>query len=130
MILLDTHTLIWAMSAPEELSDAARRALTDAPARCVSAASLYEISYKARIGKWPEVAGLLRVDLDAWLRSDGFDVVPASGAIMHRAGGLDWPHRDPFDRIIVATALQHSMSVVSKDRTLDTITEPDWRRIW
>jgi PIN domain nuclease of toxin-antitoxin system len=129
-MLLDTHTLIWAMSAPGELSDTARRALAGAPARCISAASLYEITYKARIGKWPEVEHLLAYDLDARLRADGFEVIAASGAILQRAGGFDWPHRDPFDRIIVATALQREMAVVSKDRTLDTLDAPGWRRIW
>ena len=89
-MLLDTHTLVWAMSAPAELSQTARRALEDASERCVSAASLYEITWKARIGKWPEVSPLLAFDLDARLRADGFDVLPASGAIMQRAGSFDW----------------------------------------
>src|SRR5690606_27076487 len=64
LTLLDTHALVWAMSAPAELSPAARRALEETSGWCVSAASLYEITYKARIGKWPEVAPLLAVDLD------------------------------------------------------------------
>jgi PIN domain nuclease of toxin-antitoxin system len=129
-MLLDTHTLIWAMSAPAELSRVARRALEAADERCVSAASLYEITYKARIGKWPEIRPLLAVDLDARLRADGFDVLAASGAIMQRAGSFDWMHRDPFDRIIVATALMRGLAVVSKDATLDTNGAPCWRRVW
>ena len=129
-MLLDTHTLVWAMAAPAELSRTARRALEDASERCVSAASLYEITWKARIGKWPEVSPLLAFDLDARLRADGFDVLPASGAIMQRAGSFDWTHRDPFDRIIVATALVRGLAVVSKDETLDGNGSPGWRRIW
>ena len=61
------------------------------------------------LGKWPEVEGLLSLDLDAQLQSDGFDIIPASGAIMERAGRFDWTHRDPFDRIIVATAFDRAM---------------------
>ena len=95
----------------------------------MSAASLYEITYKARIGKWPEVSPLLTIDLDSRLRAVGFDIVPASGAIMQRAGSFDWKHRDPFDRIIVATALARELTVVSKDETLDTNGAPGWRRI-
>jgi PIN domain nuclease of toxin-antitoxin system len=129
-MLLDTHTLVWAMSAPAELSQAARQALETATERCVSAASLYEIAWKARIGKWPEVSPLLAFDLDARLRADGFELVPASGAIMQRAGSFDWMHRDPFDRIIVATALARGLAVVSKDQTLDTNGVPGWRRVW
>ena len=129
-MLLDTHTLVWAMSAPENLSSRARDALADAPERCVSAASLYEITYKARLGKWPELSGWLELDLDARLRSDGFEVVAASGPILQRAGGFDWAHRDPFDRIIVATAIERGMSVVSKDVTLDSLPERAVDRIW
>lgn len=129
-MLLDTHTLVWAMSAPAELSEAARHALETASERCVSAASLYEIAYKARIGKWPEVFPLLAFDLDADLRAHGIDVVPASGAIMQRAGSMEWSHRDPFDRIIVTTALARGLAVVSKDGTLDTNGAAGWRRVW
>ena len=129
-MLLDTHTLIWAMSAPQHLSSAARQALESAPERCVSAASLYEITYKATIGKWPEVAGLLEFDLCARLEAEDFEVIPASGAIMQRAGTLNWPHRDPFDRIIVATALQRELPTVSKDKTLDTTGIVEFHRVW
>ena len=128
-MLLDTHALVWAMSAPENLSPAARAALETAAEWCVSAASLYEIAYKARIGKWPELAPLLAVDLDARLRADGFEVVPASGAIMQHAGSY-WAHRDPFDRIIVSTALARALPVISKDATLDSNGSSRWQRIW
>ena len=129
-MLLDTHVLVWAMMAPELLSGPAREALSKAPERCVSAASLYEITYKVMLGKWPEVERLLSIDLDARLRSGGFEVIPASGVIMERAGRLDWAHRDPFDRIIVATALESALRVVSKDGTLDEVPGGELRRVW
>ena len=118
-MLLDTHVLVWAMLAPDHLSARARAALAGAAERVVSAATLYEIAYKAGTGRWPEVAGLLRVDLDARLRADGFDVAAATGRIAERAGRLDWSHRDPFDRLIVATAQERGLMLVSKDATLD-----------
>ena len=128
-MLLDTHVLVWAMLAPDHLSVRAREALAGSTERVVSAASLYEIAYKARLGKWPEVEGLLRVDLDARLRADGFEVAPATGAIMEQAGRFEWAHRDPFDRIIVATAQVRGLELVSKDETLDGV--PDGiRRLW
>ena len=70
---------------------------------------------------------LLAIGLDERLRADGFEVVAASGAIMQCAGSLDWPHRDPFDRINVATTMSRDLAVVSKDRSLDTIGWPGWR---
>ena len=118
-MLLDTHVLVWAMLVPDRLSVQARKALTGSTERVVSAASLYEITYKARLGKWPEVAGLLKVDLDARLHADGFEVAAATGAIMERAGHFEWDHRDPFDRVIVATSQQRGIALVSKDATLD-----------
>ena len=118
-MLLDTHVLVWALLAPDHLSPLAREALAGSSERIVSAASLYEITYKAQLGKWSEVEGLLQVDLDARLRTDGFEVAPATGAVMERAGRMDWAHRDPFDRLIVATAQLRSFALVSRDETLD-----------
>ncbi len=118
------------MLSPGLLSGAARAALEAATERCVSAASLYEITLKASLGKWPEVVPLLGFDLDARLRSDGLDVVAASGAIMQRAGRFDWAHRDPFDRIILATAIERRLAIVSKDATLDTAPGGAVPRIW
>ena len=129
-MLLDTHVLIWAMLAADLLSGPARDALSNATEHCVSAASVYEITYKAMLGKWPKVEKLLSIDLDARLRSDGFEVIPASGAVMELAGRFAWAHRDPFDRIIVATALERAMPVVSKDTTLDTVPGGRVQRIW
>ncbi len=129
-MLLDTHVLIWALMQPDALSGKARNALSEADSRCVSAASLYEIGLKGSLGKWPEVAGLVSADLAQMLIGDGFDILSASGAIMHFAGGMDWDHRDPFDRIIVATALECSLPLVSKDKTLDTYPHSGLRRIW
>jgi PIN domain nuclease of toxin-antitoxin system len=128
-VLLDTHVLVWALLAPDHLSSCAQDALARSSERIVSAASLYEITYKARLGKWPEVAPLLQVDLDARLRADGFEIAAATGAIMEWAGRLDWDHRDPFDRLIVATAQHRGLKLVSKDGTLDDA--PDGiERIW
>ena len=128
-MLLDTHVLVWALLVPDHLSRAAHDALAGSPERVVSAASLYEIAYKAQLGRWPEVAPLLTIDLDARLRVDGFEVAAATGAIMERAGRLDWVHRDPFDRLIVATAQHRGLKLVSKDGTLDDAPE-GIERIW
>ena len=130
MILLDTHALIWALREPKKLSALARQTIDQATAHTVSAASLFEISLKARLGKWPAVEDLLAIDLANWLRSNDIEVIPADGSIMQRAGSFDWHHRDPFDRLIVATALQFSMVAVSKDTTLDTLGDAMLRRVW
>ena len=129
-MLLDTHTFIWSLLDSRFLSTAARDALSGATSRWISAASIYEMVYKARQGKWPEVEELADLDLDPLLAAAGFDVLPATGGVMHRAAALDWAHRDPFDRIIVATALSRGLAVVSKDQALDGNGAAGWERIW
>ncbi|WP_299819927.1 PIN domain-containing protein [uncultured Jannaschia sp.] len=49
---------------------------------------------------------------------------------MERAERLTWAHCDPFDRIIVATALERAIPVVSKDERLDTVPDEGMQRIW
>ena len=129
-MLLDTHVLIWAMMLPDLLSSPARDALASATKRYVSAANLREITDKAMLGKWNKVEGLLSVDLDARLGSDGFEVVSAFGAIMERDGRLAWTHRDPSDRIIAATAIDRTLPVVPKNETLDVLPDGGVRRVW
>ncbi len=127
---LDTHVLVWAMPAPDLLSDRARETLAGATERCVRAAGLHEINCKAMLGKWPEVEALLSVDLEVRLRSGGFEGIPASGATMERAGRFAWAHRDPFDRIIVAAALARALPVVSKDGTPDDVPGAVLHGVW
>ena len=122
--------LVWVMLSPDLLSDRAHVALAGATERCVCAADLYETTCKAILGKWPEFEGLLSVDLDVRLRSDGFEVIPASGAIMEQPGHLERPHRDPFDRIIVATAPERALPVVSKDGALDEVPGGGLQQVW
>ena len=69
------------------------------------------------------------VDLDVRLRLGGFEPIPASGAIMERARRFDFAHRDPFDRTIVATALERALPIVSKDGALDDVTGDKSHRV-
>ncbi|MES2432525.1 MAG: PIN domain-containing protein [Pseudomonadota bacterium] len=55
-------------------------------------------------------------------------LAPFSAEIAQEAGLLDWPHRDPFDRILAATALMGSMDFISADPAFDAV--PGLRRIW
>lgn len=104
--------------------------MSDTRLMSISAASTYEISLKGSRGKWAAVEPLLAYDIEERLAVDGIEVIPVSGKIMQRAGWFDWPHRDPFDRIIVATALEREIAVVSKDKTLDTCGFSAFKRVW
>lgn len=112
-VLLDTHLLLWALGAPARLPAEARRVIRDAEVY-VSAASIWEISIKASLGK-------LRADpheVLAALAPAGFLALPVTGE--HAARVVDLPpiHRDPFDRMLVAQALGEPMHLLTDDAVL------------
>lgn len=129
-MLLDTHVLAWSLLDPDKLSPPAREALIASSNRAVSAASLYEMSFKAGLGKWEDIAPFVAIDMTVNLEEQGFEVLPATGQIMQMAGRFDWAHRDPFDRLIVASAIVHNMDLISADGSLDSCPNPRWLRIW
>ena len=113
-ILLDTHTLLWLVSAPDQVTDQAREAIAD-PSRevMVSAVSAWEIAIKTRLGRldgepllsaWPDVLAAMTVTELA---------IDATDAIM--AGRLPWDHSDPFDRMIVAQAARRGLTIATRD---------------
>ena len=128
MILLDTHALVWSLLRPELLSKDARESLETASSWGVSSATLYEMRYKHRIGKWPEIAAMV-TDLRDRLEELGFEIFAMDAAMMDLAGDFDWSHRDPFDRMIAATCIVRKVPLVSKDATLDGVPG-GIRRVW
>ena len=94
----------------------------------MSSVVLYEMRYKHRTGKWPEVAALVE-RLPDRLDDLGFEIVATDAATMHLAGGFDWSHRDPFDRMIAATCITRELPLVSKDATLDAVPG-GMERVW
>jgi len=126
-VLLDTHALLWAALAPEKLSLRARRLLESFSTEVlVSAASAWEIATKARIGKLPGAAAF-SAELPARIERLGFQALAVTLDHGQRAGSLPGPHRDPFDRMIVAQAQAENLPVVSNERIFDGY---GIRRIW
>ena len=125
--LLDTHTLLWWLSDDPELSRPARKFIAETKnSAIVSAASGWEIATKVRLGKLPSAADLT-ADFVGYLEREGFELLPISPDHAIRAGLLPGPHKDPFDRMLVAQAQAESMPVVSNDPVLDAYGV---RRIW
>lgn len=118
-LLLDTHALLWWVSNHPSLSVKADRALND-PANevFVSAASAWEVTTKARLGKL--TAGPLAQDFVGEVRRQGFTPLPISMDHGQRAGNLPGPHRDPFDRMLIAQAQAESLVLVSNEALFDT----------
>jgi len=97
----------------------------------VSVVSIYEIAQKVRLGKWPEMEAVAD-RLASLLVEQGYVGADVTSAISQLAGLLDWNHRDPFDRIVAATAIQLQIPLISADAAFDTLSErKDWPgRIW
>jgi PIN domain nuclease of toxin-antitoxin system len=111
-LLLDANAFIWAYARPTELSPAARRALNDvANDRLVSIASLWEIAIKMSIGKLAFSENLAQAldDIAATL-------LPITLVHVARVRSLPFHHRDPFDRMMIAQAMEEGMTIVTRDR--------------
>lgn len=80
----------------------------------VSPVSLFEIGQKVRIGKWPEMVSVVP-DLPELVREQGGLLAPLTAEICLEAGLADWPNRDPFDRLLGATARIMGVPLVSRD---------------
>jgi PIN domain nuclease of toxin-antitoxin system len=114
-ILLDTHALIWWLEGGTKLSPAARQAIAD-PGQTVlvSAASAWEIAIKQHSGKF-RVPSLLK-DFQGRLQVEGFVELPISVEHAVNAGALPGPHKDPFDRVLIAQSLIENAAIVTRDR--------------
>jgi PIN domain nuclease of toxin-antitoxin system len=118
-LLLDTHALIWWVINHAALSRTAENAIRDPDNEVlVSAASAWEIATKHRIGKLSQ-AGSLAVDFAGSLAAEGFIGLPIGIHDGEAAGRLQGPHRDPFDRMLIAQALAGSLTIVSNERLFD-----------
>lgn len=117
-VLLDTHVFAWPQTQPHRLTSNTQNAIADADLVWVSAVSFFEIAQKARLGKWPEIAPLLD-QLPTLPAQQGGLVAALDAEIALAAGALVWSHRDPFDRLIAATAIRNRMTLISADAVFD-----------
>jgi PIN domain nuclease of toxin-antitoxin system len=118
-LLLDTHALLWWLAGDENLSASARTAVSeDANAIFVSAASTWEIATKHRLGKLPG-ANAIASNLASAIESQGFLGLPITIRHGEAAGALPGPHRDPFDRLLIAQSTLEDLVLVSNERAFD-----------
>lgn len=126
MIVLDTHTWIWNAVAPKRLSRAARSTIDRATAIGISTISCWEVSFLATSGRLRLDRGT-RAWVSAALADHRMTPLPVSLDIALVAGGLS-TLRDPADRIIYATAVEHDAQLVSRDQRLHDL-DPK-RLVW
>ena len=118
-LLLDTHAFLWWLAGSRRLSANARAAIEDdANDVLVGAATAWEIATKQRLGKLPQ-AGLVARDVPGAIAGQGFEELPITVDDAQRAGQLPGPHRDPFDRMLIAQAVVHGLAIVSIEAVFD-----------
>lgn len=111
ILLLDTHALIWALEDSPRLSTVARRAIVDPEnVVLVSVVSAWEMEIKKRLGRLD-----VPDDLEATVVAAGFTRRLLSFADVRRLGSLPAHHRDPFDRLLVAQALEDGVPIITTD---------------
>jgi PIN domain nuclease of toxin-antitoxin system len=110
-LLLDTHIFLWVLAASPRLKPAARARIETADEVFVSAASIWEIAIKVRLGKFT-------ADVDAVLAAvagSGFSELPVRAVHAARVASLPAHHDDPFDRVLVAQALSEPLQLLTAD---------------
>jgi PIN domain nuclease of toxin-antitoxin system len=118
-LLLDTHTVLWSDQDSPQLGATARLAILEASEVYVSAASEWELSIKHSTGR---VSATRSIETAA--RDAGFELLPISFAHTRLVKSLPLHHRDPFDRLLIATALYEGLTIVSADRVFSKYDVP------
>ena len=116
--LLDTHALVWLAWDMPELPPSAKSTLEDPQTLVkVSIASFWEIGIKSSLGKWDLPGDVLA--LQTLVESQGIEIVPITVPAIHLMTRLKHHHKDPFDRIIAATALTSGSLLFSNHAIFD-----------
>jgi PIN domain nuclease of toxin-antitoxin system len=126
-LLLDTHTIVWAMNGSRSLSKTAQAAISlPANPAFVSTVSVWEAAIKFRLGRFPDAA-LLVDNPRKILASLEIEAIPVSIDHARLAGSLVHSHKDPFDRMLAAQALLEGLTLVSIDPVFDGLAVT---RLW
>lgn len=128
-VLLDTNALLWAAYAPGKLTPAAEAAYFSAGRISVSVVSLWEIALKLSRGGFRGlvVPGAWEKSLWRWMEDQRFEIIGVELAHCRAIQDLPFHHKDPFDRMLIAQALQVKCAVIGSD---DAFEKYGVKRIW
>lgn len=122
--LLDTHAILWYAQGNNELSEKAR-SIMESEECFYSMASLWEIAIKQKLGKLDETLAI--TELDELCRDAGFIQIPMTSSHVEKTKTLDFIHRDPFDRLIIALAQTENLTIITRDTI---IPKYDVKTVW
>ena len=126
-LLLDTHAFLWWVADNDKLSRKARAAITESANECfLSVVSAWEMAIKSSVGKLKLPVPLDRF-VPAQLVANGFVQLPIEFRHVAKVATLTFHHRDPFDRLLIAQAIEEKMHIVSADATFKRYGV---KRIW
>jgi PIN domain nuclease of toxin-antitoxin system len=118
--LLDTHALLWWLSDNTALTKPARKTIADTKnVLIVSAVSAWEIAIKVRLGRLPTAADLV-ADFKGYVEREGFELLDISAEHGIRAGLLPGPHKDPFDRMLIAQAQAENIPIITNEAVFES----------
>ena len=126
-MLLDTHSFLWLVTDDDSLSELARSVFLNPDSTLfVSAVTGFEISVKLSLGKL-RLSEPPREFIENRLRNNALTALPVTMTHTYRLASLPFHHRDPFDRLLVAQALEEDMPILSADTVL---SEYGIERLW
>jgi PIN domain nuclease of toxin-antitoxin system len=115
--LLDTHTALWALGEKRKLSATAKSIIDDVSVSlCVSVVSVWEVAIKVSIGKMNFSGGS-----DFFIEKihrNGIELLPLKGSHIKYVESIPFHHRDPFDRVLISTALAENMTILTDDEAI------------
>src|SRR5262249_59275243 len=118
--LLDVDVLWWWLSDDPAQTRAARKIIAETRnTLIVSAASAWEIAIKVRLGKLPTATDLA-ADFSGLIEREGFQPLAISSEHGIRTGLLPGPHKDPFDRMLIAQAQAENIPVISNEASFES----------
>ena len=116
-LLLDTHSLIWFLNGDEKLSDKAKSEIEDSSnSKIVSIASIWEIAIKISLDKFRFPKGFKH--FLNMIEDNGFEILPITFEHAIELSTLEFVHRDPFDRLLIAQCKSDNLVIVTKDNNI------------
>ncbi len=129
MILLDTHAWVWWSDEPHRLSEPARKAINANRDLALSVISCWEVAMLVEHGRLK-----LSQSVEEWIEGslavDDLRLLPLTvrNAVLAGGGAMHWPHKDPADRMIVATAIEYTIPLITTDQKIHAF--PGVTTIW
>jgi len=112
--LLDTHTFIWFINGDDSLPAKTTDRIKDVENKCfISIASIWEIAIKKSLNKLELQSGF--DNINGFLIENEIEILPLAFSHVQCLTRLEFYHRDPFDRIIIAQSISEKLVIITKD---------------